>query len=82
MMMSILEKIDHVLMHTFRENNSSADFLANLGCARKKKVSFEETPTDTSEEERTEKTEEKPSRRNFHTAGLLLKHRRRSYHCR
>ncbi|KAM7488940.1 hypothetical protein LguiB_026424 [Lonicera macranthoides] len=40
MMWNILDKMNYVLLHTFRENNSGADFLANLGCESKKKVNF------------------------------------------
>lgn len=37
----LLQKLDHFLMHTFRESNMAADCLANLGCKCEKYLFFE-----------------------------------------
>lgn len=29
------------VMHTYRENNKEADWLANLGCIERKKINFD-----------------------------------------
>lgn len=38
--MALLQLCEHQLVHTFRENNQVADFLANLDCSEQRTIEF------------------------------------------